>query len=279
MSDEATGTPTEGTGQSASDPIGTTNNAPRPTAAGQPQATQQTTVTGTATDEDTFFDPKELDPALIPAYKSMQKAWSKKTEALKAQRQKIDAYDTYMKDPVWFIQRQAAQMGYKVSRAEVEDSFQNTNQAPAGQWEPQTWNEVLMRAEENVMKRLSPALTAVDGELQNLKRSSIEKILDESAPDWRQYEDEMLQNLKDHPSLAKDPVKLYRISLPPEIMETRAMQAALRKLQQKAESAKVGGTSTTKQTTAQMPDRHMTFNEAVEHAKTQLAEQGLKAPR
>lgn len=279
MADEGT------TAAPSGEPVGTpapTGTTPAGTTGdqGQPSATAQTTTpqgTGAASGEDTFFDPKDLDTALQPAYKNMQKAFSKKMEAIKASREKIEAYDNFSKDPIGQMQAMAQRMGYKLSRAEAAaavNEASNGNGAESGKWEPQTWEEVMSKAKEEVLRELSPMFS----ELQNIKKSNLEKILDDSAPDWREHEDEMVSLLKDHPSLAKDPVKLYRLALPPEVLETRATQAALKKLQAKADSSRVGGTSTTKPAAQSFPDKPVSFNEAVQIAKQQLAEKGMRAP-
>jgi hypothetical protein len=280
MADE--GTATAPTGQAAA-PADNAATATAPEGGqGQPQATDQTTTpsgTGAASGEDTFFDPRDLDPALQPAYKNMQKAFSKKMEAIAQHRQKIEAYDQFSKDPLGTIQTIASRLGYRLTRAEAAEVAQQAADPQTKSWEPQTWDEVMAKAEERAEQRIMGKLSPIFEELQTVKKSSMEKLLDESAPDWREHEEEMIAILREHPTLAKDPVKLYRMALPPEILESRATQAALKKLQAKADSSKVGGTSTTKQQSPAVPDKPLSFNEAVEFAKRQLAEKGLRGPR
>lgn len=275
MADE--GTTTVQDGQPAGTAAPATTTQPGPAGGdGQPSATATTTTTsGTsaASGEDTFFDPKDLDPALVPAYKNMQRVFGKKMEEIKAHRQKIDAYDAFSKDPIGQIQSMASRMGFKLTRAEAAAAADaaGTEGKPAT-WQPQTWDEVMEKATAKVMEKLSP----VFNELQTMKKQNLEKILDESAPDWREHEDKMVSLLQAHPTLASDPVMLYRLALPPEVLETRATQAALKKLQAKTDSSKVGGTSTIKASTVTIPDKPMSFNEAVNVARQQLAEKGLK---
>lgn len=277
MPDEATGTEATKTGQATTDlnAKGTTEGAPAG-GEGQPETTAQTTkpsgteaASGEA--EDTFFDPKDLPPELMPAYKQMQKAFSKKTEIIKANKKKIDAYDQFSKDPVTQLQTMASQMGFRLTRAEAAAAVKD-GEGTTSEFQPQTWDDVFKKVTDVIMERLSPVLSDV----QATKKMNVEKLLDDSCPDWRQYEDEMTVLLQDHPTLAKDPVKLYRLALPPEVLETRATQAALKKLQGKVDASKVGGTSTTKGTETSLPDKPVSFNEAVEIAKKSLAEQGLK---
>jgi hypothetical protein len=125
------------------------------------------------------------------------------------------------------------------------------------------------------MQELNPFFS----ELQAQKKQNIERMLDESCPDWRQYEDEMVKLLKDHPTLSKDPAKLYALAVPHDVLESRATQAALKKLQHKTDAGKVGGTSTTKNAGPMInSDKPLSFNEAVAAAKQALASQGIKAP-
>jgi len=42
--------------------------------------------------EDSFFDPNSLSEELLPAYKQMQGAWTKKTQELAQQRKEVEAY-------------------------------------------------------------------------------------------------------------------------------------------------------------------------------------------
>lgn len=274
MADEGT---TTATGQpDATAPVATANGTD--SGAGQPEATAATTQssgTQAASGEDTFFDPKDLDPELVPAYKNMQKAFGKKMEEIKGHRQKIDAFDQFQKDPLTTIQTIASRMGYSLTRADTAAIASGSQPPSQTSWEPQTWDEVMARAKEEVLKELNPVFS----ELQAVKKSNMEKMLDDAAPDWREYEDAMVGNLKKHPSLANDPVMLYRMSVPSDVLETRATQAALKKLQAKADSSKVGGTSTTKPTIGALPNKSVSFSEAVEIAKRNLADRGIRAPQ
>jgi hypothetical protein len=74
-----------------------------------------------------------------------------------------------------------------------------------------------------------------------------------------------------HPTLANDPVALAELAIPKEIRESRAMQAALKKLQSKASSGEVSGASKAKASTSTAPTGKMSFNEAYEYAKAKLA--------
>lgn len=277
METEGTGVDT---GQAAEGtPSGTTSPAPTSTQ-GQPAGPAQTTApqgTGAAGGEDSFFDPTTLDPSLLPAYKNMQKAFSKKMESIKESRTKIEAFDNFQKDPIGTMQSIARQYGYNLSRADAAAAVQAANQQ-VPDWQPQTWEEVMTKAEERAERRLLDKLGPVLGEIQQIKRSNIEKLLDDSCPDWRQYEDEMMQNLRRHPTLVSDPAKLYMMSVPGDVLESRATQKALQRLQAKSDANKAGGMSTTTKTQAQSAPASLSFSDAVKWAEARLAEQGIRKP-
>ena len=275
MTDEGTTQGTEGTkGQPGGEPGGSQTTAPGTAGTdGQSGAagSQGTTQTGTTTTtEETFFDPKDLTDELMPAYKNMQRAFSKKTEGIKADRQKVEAYDAFMTDPMNQLQQLASRYGYRLDR------LQGTGQQTKPEnWEPQNWDEVISRskteARDEVLNELKPML----GQIQNLRKTSMERMLDDSCPDWRTYEDDMMTNLKSHPTLVNDPAKLYLMSVPPDVLESLATQRALKKLESKTDSARPQGSSTKKDQGADMPNKSMTFAESVAFAKAKLAKEGM----
>ena len=229
--------------------------------------------------EETFFDPASLDEALLPAYKQMQRAFTKKTQAIKSGRDKIEAYDAFMRDPKATIQQLAAQYGLNTGqpqRAEPQANGFDPN------WQPNSWQEVFSKVEELVAPKLRSQwereIAPLMGEFRNIKRTQIERTLDEHVPEWRQYEDEMATLLSSHPSLVNDPNLLARLAIPSEVSEGRAMQKALSKLQQKGEAAQVSAGSTTSRQQSASPKGPMSFQDAVEFAKKKLAEEGIRGP-
>jgi len=264
---------TEGTetteGQAAEGTQGaeTTEGAPGGSE-GQPAA--ETTMQGTQ--EQTFFDPKQVPDDLLPAYKNMQRAFSKKMESLTADKQKIEAYDAFNADPVTSLQRYAKQYGYNLTRAEAEQQIQQQGE----DWQPQSWDDVMSRAtqvaEQNLMQKFGPVLQ----EVQAIKKTSIERELSEIDPTWQQYEGDMRRLMEMHPTLANDAALLYKMAVPEGVLESRATQAALAKLDAKGKSAQVsGGSTTTKQPKGGLPDKPVSFDDAVKAAKKKLAEDGI----
>lgn len=241
-------------------------------------STEGTTQEGTQqTSEETFFDPRSLDdkPELQSAYKQMQSAFTKKMQGIKDNKQKIDAYDAFYQDPLSQIQQIASQMGYSLTRAEAKQVADNQSQE---NWEPQNWDEVLTKAEQRAYDRIKQDLGPVFNQVKELRESNLERFMDDNFSDWRLHEDEMMQNLKSHPTLVNNPTALYRMSVPPEVLESRATQAALKKLQTKAEGSRTSGASTTKHKEMAMPDKSLSFQEAVEFAKKQVAAKGIAKP-
>lgn len=262
--------PTTLEGQAAVAPEGQATPAPE-SGQGQSVAAEQTSASPVQAEE-SFFDPKEVPEALLPAYKQMQAAFTKKTQALAANKQKVAAYDSFARDPVGTMQSLARQYGFEMTRAEARQAMTNSQQ----QWTPKSWEDVketiLSEAKAKAKEELYGELQPVFQKVQELERSSIEKMLDESIPEWRQYEEEMAETLQEHPTLVRDPVKLAMLAMPKEHWESKAAQKALKALQNKAEANKVSGGSTTTREQSIPLDRPRTFQEAVEVARTLVAQ-------
>lgn len=229
-------------------------------------------TTGTETAEETFFDPESIKgkPELEAAYKDMQRAFTKRTTALKDGGKKIEAYDNFMRDPVGQLHALSQQYGYSMTKAEAKQVLDQQNNAS----DPKSWDDVYGVAENRVLQKLQPFLN----EVKETRKGQLEKILDDSCPDWRVYEDSMMAELQKHPTLVQDPVKLYRMSVPDEVWQSRATQAAIKKLQSKAESAQVSGGSNTNKQASDSPRGPVPFSKAVEIAKAKLQAQGIRAP-
>lgn len=262
-------------GQSGDQDVSSSGPAAGP--AGEPAATEY------------FFDPKtfeeqiaELPPELQAnvkgLHKQFQSAFTKKTQAIRDQRQKIEAYDAFYQDPLTNLQRMASQAGYRLTRAEAAEMAANAqNQTQPQQWEPQTWDEVIARSKDEAKRELLQELQPILGQVQEMRRTNVEQMLDTNFPDWRQYEDDMVGLLQKHPSLSSDPATLYRLAVPHETQEAQIYQRLLTKQQEKVKSSKIGGgSSTTKQPTDNVEVK--TFDDAVRVAKARVAAMGLKPP-
>jgi hypothetical protein len=223
--------------------------------------------------EPTFFDPQSLPDELQPGWKQLQASYTKKMQGLSADKHKVEAFDAFNSDPTGQLQKYAQQYGYQlVPTSQAPQQEQQGNES----WEPQSWDEVTKRAENQAYNRIRQELGPVMNEIQGMKKASIERELADIDPTWQQYEDKMKQNMSTHPTLANDAALLYKMSVPDEVQQSRATQAALAKLEAKGKAAQVAGASTTtKHPSAELTDKVQSFDDAVRAAKKKLAEDGI----
>ena len=247
-------TPNGSEGQSAG-PAPTTGN-------GQEQVTQG----------ESFFDPKSIadKPELMAAYKQMQGKFTKAMQGIRGDQQRLDLVRQFEADPVGTIRRLAPQYG--VSLLEGQPPQQGEQK-----FEPKSWDDVVSHIRREVTAELAQQYEPMLNEVKNLKTQTVQQQLDSKYPDWATYEDEMIQNLQRHPSLANDTDLLYRMSVPPEVMEARATEAALKRLKGSSDSATVSAPTATQQTSTR-PKGKMSFDEAVQFARQQLKAQGIVRP-
>lgn len=259
------------TGQAAAPVEGTSPPAPADYA-GQAQAPHGQDA-GQApppqpTDEPSFFDPTSLSPELIPAYKMMQGRFTQGMQKVKGQERKIQAFDAFESNPhSQEIQQFMARYGY-VPASQVQQMQQSQPQQPQ-QWEPQTWDEVMAKAEERAEQRIMERLQPVLGQVYQQTAKTIEQQLSTIDPKWRDYEDQMKENLARFPQMVNTPDLLYRISVPQEVMEAKAIREALDKFQGKAAHAAVGTKSSAPRSTPAKP-KVSSFDDAVAAAKREL---------
>jgi len=224
------------------------------------------------TAEESFFDPKDLPEELVPGYKQMQSAFTKRMTALAKDREKVEAYDAFMADPVTNLKRAAEQYGLRVVPTNTATTTQTdtSTEVFGPDWQPNTWGEVFQAFSEKMNEHLQKTFGPVFDNLKNLTTSNIERQLGEIDPNWKVYEDEMTENLKAHPTLAKDVAKLYRISVPEETLKSKYTQAALKKFEDKAASAKIQSKSSVQTSTISGIEDVKTFDQAVQFAKKEL---------
>jgi hypothetical protein len=263
-----------------SEPEGTPVASPEPDATGQ--APQQDTATGQAPivaapeSEPSFFDIKQLAPELLPAYKQMQGAFTKRMQEASAHRQKIEAYDAFMADPVGNLMEMSKRYGLNVGPVGGQPQGQ-PQQTPQDlqTWEPQSWKEVIDFAKTEAKRELMTELQPMLGQVQQMRAQTIETQLNEIDPAWRTHEDAMRKTLQKHPTMVNDVAELYKLSVPNEVLEARATQAALARFEKKAQASKVATSSGTSKSTVMAPKKGvMSFDEAVEAAKEQCRQEG-----
>jgi hypothetical protein len=259
---------TASNGQAAADSIGTTANAPEGSTGASVSSAQTTGNGPDAAAIESFFDPASIadNPQLMAAYKQMQGSYTKRMQEYAKHRPKVEAYDRFERDPVGTMRQLAAQYGLQVVERGQEQSQEQ---------EFKSWDDVQQHFFKEFEKKY---LNPVVNEVKSLKKQSIESHLDSKFSDWRTYEPEMMEKLREHPSLVNDPDTLYRISVPQEVWEARATKAAMQKLKGATEHAQVAGGSSTAKQTSQAPTGPMTFDQAVKFAQQKLQQQGIRRP-
>jgi hypothetical protein len=221
-----------------------------------------------------FYNPKDVPPELQDSFKRMQKSYTQAMQSANAYKPKVEAYDSFMADPVGNMQRLAAQQGYTLTRAQAAAAVAEQSETD---WQPKTWNEVTSKAKEEAKKELLAELSPFLSDIKKTKQTQIETILDGEYPEWRDHEKEMIGLINSHPTLANDPAMLVRLAIPKEVIESRAMQQALSRIQKRTEASQVtSGSTTSKTATHSKPDRPLNFNEAVAFAKEKLARNGQR---
>lgn len=279
MSELNGGPGTEPQGQAEGNPPAGVANPPAPPGTDGQAKAQGSAGTGQAPStlaEDTFFDPSKLPEELKATYKQMQAAYTKKTQALAAQRPKIEAYDQFMRDPVTSLQQMAREYGYNLTRGEARAMVQEQNAQAQSQddlknWQPQSWDEVITKIREAALESVRSEFAPFVNQVKRVQASNIESQLTKIDPQWKLYEQEMRENLARHPTLVEDVAMLYRLSVPEEVYTSRAVQAAIRKMEEKGQAAKMGGKTETSKATPALR-KAKTFEEAYEIAKEQLAQ-------
>jgi hypothetical protein len=203
--------------------------------------------------------------------KQMMAAYTKKTQELAKDRQKIEAYNAFERNPEAVIRQIAQQQGFDLipRGQQQQQSIVDT----AG-WEPQTWDEVLQRAEERatarIIEQLKPMLGPLYENLQQVKSQSIENQLSQIDENWRIYEDEIKSNMEfikpDLLKTAEGIKKLYRMSVPEEVFASRATQAAIKQFEAKTKAAQIEGKSKVNKTAPSI-GKIESFHDAVMAAK------------
>jgi hypothetical protein len=249
----------DGQGQAVDDQQGTAGQAEPPTDSGQGEPSgQEPNILE-------FFDPKQVPEELMPAYKNMQAAFTSKTQAIASDKQKIQQFDAIMANPLGEIQRYASQHGYQLV---PQGQQANPGGQPNEEFDPKTWDEVAEFMENRIMSKFQGNIQPLVDSVQSITQGNIEKQLAAIDPNWKLYENEMKEELRTHPTLAKNVDKLYRLAVPEHVLSQKAVQSALKKMENKAKGTLVHGASSPKTTTPEKSRE--TFKEVVAWAKDQL---------
>ena len=230
--------------------------------------------------------PDEVKGQVVALQKELLGNYTKKTQAIAEARKKIEAYDAFNADPVASIENFAKQFGYELKRpgqaAQQGGKTNNQDGWNPDAGDPNNWNEVSGYIQKTVldavMQKLGGTLNPLVEQFQATKKQSIEHELTEIDPSWAKYEDAMKNTLQKHPSLAADPAGLYRLSVPQEVLESRATQRALERMEAKTRGSAVGGQSNKNPKTTEMPTGAVSFQDAIKIARQKIREDGITGP-
>ena len=231
------------------------------------EAEASTKVTeGDEPEENLFTDPKDLPDELKPHFKRMQASFTKKMQSAKELSSKAAIVDQFNSDPQGFTRKLMAQVG--IGEPQSNQSSQNPEQQ--GDFSPGSWGDVFGEFEGRMQSYLNNHFAPVLNEVKEVKQKQIESILDEEAPEWREYDDEMVGLLQTHPTLARDTRKLIQLAIPKEVIEGRAMQKALQRIDKKGKAAQVSKGSSVSKPAISKGNSRPSFAEAVRQAKSEM---------
>jgi hypothetical protein len=228
-------------------------------------------------------DQRELATVLSAKLeKEYKAAYTKKTQNIADVKRKAEIYDAFEKDPHTMLNNIAGQYGYQLTRAnqtQPQQAQQMSQQDIGPDWQPETWGQVLemaeSRAEKRILDKLRPVIEPLLQNVEKIRSDTIETQLDRIDGNWKLYEDEIKENMRLAPALIQSPsgiAKLYRMSVPEDVLTSRATQAALKKFEEKAKAASVESKSHATKTTPEYKGGG-SFQDAVDAAKRQLTNQ------
>lgn len=290
MSEDQTnsGTDQEQTGQAGGAPDGQASGGGTHDANdGQPGGSDTGNPDGNPSAE-TIFDPAEFDRivgALPDDVKGQVTAlrkdligdYTKKTQSIADSRKKIEAYDQFVANPRQTVEQLATQLGYKLTPTNGQQQDQESQPRwNPDQGNPESWHDVVEFMVSKINNDVGSRIAPIYQKFQKFEKDSIESQLSQIDPSWQQYENSMRGNLQKHPTLVEDPALLYRMSVPSEVLESRATQKALARMEAKAKSGQVGSPSKTSKKPGDTVDaKPRSFQEAIALAKDSLSKQGI----
>ena len=151
-----------------------------------------------------FFDPNTVPAELKGAFTKMQGAFTKAMQGLSTEREKVKLYDQLMSgDMEQAVQTLAAKAGLKVTKAGTIE------ERPGGSEDESPTTKYLR---DVVRKEIAPLLDELKNTQTKIAAESLISNLRTNFPDWYLYENEMAVLLTEHPTLRRDPAKLYRLA-------------------------------------------------------------------
>jgi len=297
MPSETESTQAPEAGHAEAIPEGTTPEAPAPGrgpghaegAEGtptEPPSVSPTPPVATSSQENDFFDrkgydeayeklPDEVKPHVSSLVKTLQGDYTRKTQALKDQRQAIEAVGLFEQgmrsDPVKTIMELAGRYGLT-----PEQLVATSEPRLDAETEPQSWEEVYQRAAADAKKEVLAEIAPYIGQVQQIQSKSVEEELDQIDPNWRRYEDKMSELMQKAPGLSNLPIKdIYNLARPESEIKAEAMAEAQRQMQKETKAAVTHGSEPQRKTTPGTK-KVESFSDAVDVAKQILAERGTQ---
>lgn len=215
--------------------------------------------------EESFWNgnPNELPAEVQPIYKNLQSDYTRKSQEIAAHRAKIEAFDRFEQNPVAELMRLAQVYGLNIQHPGQQGQQEQT------EWNPQTWDDVYKKFETSVLERVGQQFKPVVENVQVQTQERILQELNKIDPNWKNYESQMMDNLKKHPSLVSDIGTLYRISVPVEVLKGQATKQVINQMNNKAKQALTTPSSTTNTSVADTQVN--SFDDAVRAAKQMLS--------
>jgi len=209
--------------------------------------------------------------------RQMMAAYTRKTQDVAKEKQKIDAYNMFEKNPEGTIRQIAQQMGFDVIPRGQQPVASQPGMVDTANWEPQTWDEVLVKAKEqakeSLMAEIRPLLEPLYANLQQVKSQGLENQLSQIDENWRIYEDEIKSNMEfikpDLLKTAEGIKKLYRMSVPDDVFTSKATQTAIHQYEKKVKAAQIESKSKVNNTTPSI-GKINSYDDAVKAAKKAL---------
>lgn len=201
-----------------------------------------------------FFDPNQVPAELKESFKRMQGAFTRAMQGLSTEREKVKLYDQLMSgDTEQAIKMLAAKAGLRVSRdGEVTSTGDKEDDSPTTRY-----------LRDVIKKEVAPLFEEIKATQNKIAAESLISQLRSNFPDWYVYENEMATLLEQHPTLRRDPAKLYRLAKA-EAEEVETSERAGSKSEQ------VITKPSTSRSSVVVPKKAATIEEAFESAKKQL---------
>jgi hypothetical protein len=190
----------------ADEELGTPESAPEATP--DPGIAASPISTPTPPEPESFIDPRDLPAEILPHFKRMQAAYTKKTQALAADREKVQLVDQFRNNPEFarqLVLQEAQRLGITLAPATPQTP------RPASSAIPPEYVQALAAELPQELQWMAPALASATYKgvahlttpmlQQNQQRikeeretewDSLAAQLNERQPGWETHEDDML---------------------------------------------------------------------------------------